>query len=139
VTITADGKSESRSFVTNLPVSGAPTDRLERLLASLLSDKYQVMRLIWLLLQNEGETSAASLSMLSALESSANSQPAAEVYPIFESLVRSAADGPHRLRDVGRLIEDLQRTSEGRALIPEGLPELWKVLQEVTGHGRQQN
>jgi hypothetical protein len=39
--------------VFNLPIEGVPSDRSERLLHSLLRDRDQVLRLLWMLLSQE--------------------------------------------------------------------------------------
>jgi hypothetical protein len=54
-----------------------------------------------------------------------------EDYPIFERIVRTLAGEPQRLNDIGRLIEDLSRTPEGRTLLPSALSQIWRAIQKL--------
>lgn len=125
------GSVTARSeFVLNIPLSGAPDDRLERILASQLKDKGQVIRLLWLLLQAETSLPSELFANSSGDNIWSPTATAAEGYPIFEHLVRQLAVHPERLRDVRRLIEDLTRSSEGQQLLPDGLLPLWNAVNE---------
>ncbi len=54
LTVSAKDQTDRCHFVLNLPMTGAPADRRERLLRSLLRDREQVMRLLLLLLSDGG-------------------------------------------------------------------------------------
>jgi hypothetical protein len=56
---------------------------------------------------------------------------AMEDYPVFERIVRTLAGDRQRLSDIGRLIEDLSRTSEGRSLLPIALTQMWAAIQKL--------
>jgi hypothetical protein len=45
--------------------------------------------------------------------------------------VRALAGEPQRLKDIGRLIEDLSRTPEGRSLLPSALTQIWSAIQKL--------
>lgn len=128
LTTSDDTITVSCRFVMNLPLTGAPADRFDRLLAAQIGDREQLMRLLWLLLQ-EAVTAQALEQAMCVDEDASQHAPARATAPaLFEHLVKCVATAPARVRDVGRLLEDLSRTSEGRALIPEGLPELWQAI-----------
>ena len=61
VTLAEHGETCTKRFALNLPLRNAPKDRLKRLLASILKDREQVIKLIWLLLQDTGAASIGSL------------------------------------------------------------------------------
>ena len=48
--------------------------------------------------------------------------------PLFESLLRALEREPAKLDHVAGLIEDLRKTPEGEALIPEGFTEIWDPI-----------
>ena len=50
---------------------------------------------------------------------------------LLEDLVRAAARAPERLTPIARLLEELQQTEEGRAVIPAGLLETWNAVAEA--------
>jgi len=114
-------------FVRRLPLSGLPPDRDERLLHVLLKDRDTVMRLLFLLLSAE-EISAAQLTDLATGVGHADWRTGERGFPLFEPLVRALARGPEALAPVERLVTDLARTEEGRALLPEGFEQLWSAV-----------
>lgn len=124
-----DGAVVSSVFALNLPLIGAPTDRLQRLLASMLKDQTQLLRLIWLLLQEPDDVSSAALFVASNDPAAVRTHDWAETYPVFERLMRCLADRPEHLREVGHLIDDLSRSPEGQQLLPPELIALWEALR----------
>lgn len=125
----AQGDISARStFAVHLPLEGLPEDRLQRLLASQLRDPTQLLRLLWLLLQPDAGGSVDLVAQ--GLNGNANwPYQGAEVWPIFEHLIRNVVDSEQRAHDIGRLIEDLARTVEGKELVPTGLLELWSTVK----------
>lgn len=130
LTLSRDGQSVSTRFVCVATVTGAPADRLDRLLASMLGNREQLLRFIWLLLETQAE-----IGVISDFAEGQGGMPwdAAhmEDYPIFERIVRTLAGEPQRLNDIGRLIEDLSRTPEGRSLLPSALTQIWSAIQKL--------
>ena len=53
IAFSKDDVSVCKRFVFNLPIEGVLSDRCERLLHSLLHDRDQVLRLLWMLLSQE--------------------------------------------------------------------------------------
>jgi hypothetical protein len=51
--------------------------------------------------------------------------------PLFETMVRALARNPESLDQVARIVSDLNRTEQGKALLPEGLAELWPAMDEA--------
>ena len=122
---------ETLRFVVNLPLDGAPGDRLERLLAAILSDKEQVRRLLWLLLSGDQDAIVGAFADLDRHGLGRSDSVGGESYPLFEELINALAGNRGTLEEVGRLVESLARTDEGRALLPDGLLPLWASLKAV--------
>jgi hypothetical protein len=129
VEATDEDKKASARFVLNLPLEGAPADRRERILRSVLQDKDRLLRLLLLLL-SEGESDIANLLMESAGEKQGQSQNASPGLgvPLFESLIRALDRDPAKLDQIARLIEDLRKTSDGEKLLPEGFELVWRPI-----------
>ncbi len=127
--LSESGTTARSTCVLNLPLEGAPADRLEQLLAIHLQNREQLMRLLWLLLQSESQRSTQLIGVMVNQADGQGRSAVSSGYPVFEHLVRCVVDGPERLRDVGRLVEDLGRSPEGRALLPEGLLDLWSAVK----------
>jgi hypothetical protein len=130
LTLSRDGQSVSTRFVCLATVSGAPVDRPDRLLASMLGNREQLLRFIWLLLETQAE-----IGVIGDFAEGQGGMPwdvaGMEDYPIFERIVRTLAGDPQRLNDIGRLIEDLSRTPEGRSLLPSALTQIWSAIQKL--------
>lgn len=132
------GFTKRARFVLALPLEGAPRDRRERILRSLLKDREQVMRLLWLLLSQE-EISAASLQeAVAPAEGGARPYGASALpgFPLLERLLQALDRDPGRLDEIARLVEDLGRTPEGRELLPERLNAVWDPVWRVRREGR---
>ncbi len=129
VSISREGHEARRRFAVTAVLPGAPEDRKERLLRTLLADRRRVLQLLFLILMDEGAD-------VSAFVAAANRDQAApetsfggwDNAALLEALLRSLSRDPRRIDDAARLIDDLQRTAEGRELLPEGLSEIWEPL-----------
>jgi hypothetical protein len=47
---------------------------------------------------------------------------------VFEALTRALATNPRALDDLGRLVDRLRTTPEGRQTLPDGFDELWDAV-----------
>jgi hypothetical protein len=118
-----------KRFAMNLPTEGFPGDRESRVLRHLLSDRSQVLRLLWMLLKREKLDVAA---LLCTGEGDGRSQ-APQLFPLLEALLESFARDRTHLAEVARLVDDLTRTPEGRELLPEGFLEVWEPVRAARG------
>lgn len=121
--------SASRRFTVTVELCGAPDDRRERLLRSFLKNRRQVLRLLLLLLMDEG----ADVSLF--VEAARDDDKAGRWSfggwnepTLLEALLQSLSRHPERVEQAARLIADLGRTPEGRDLLPEGLEEIWAPI-----------
>ena len=118
-----------RRFAVTAELLGAPEDRKERLLRSLLKDRSRVLQLLFLILRGEGADVSAFVAAASC-DGSAQSGSFAglDQAALLEALLRSLSHDPRRIDDARRLIADLEKTPEGRKLLPEGLSEIWEPV-----------
>ena len=116
-------------FAVTAELVGAPENRKERLLRSLLQDRHRVLQLLFLILMGEG---ADALTFLQAERR--DGMTAQGPFggwgrgTLLEVLLRTLSRNPRQIDDVARLISDLQRTPEGKELLPEGLTEIWEPV-----------
>jgi len=116
-------------FVLNLPISGIPESRKDRLFSAIISDRAQFLRYLWLLLADEvgrlppwtGEVPGQIWRPLSG----------DGAMPLLEALVRALSRSPKKLEHIAELVEGLQRTPEGRDLLPEGFEALWEAVTKA--------
>jgi len=127
-----DGAAVSVRFVVNTTLEGAPADRQQRILSSLLDDRSKVLRYLLFLLADPDSVDAATLSLIrnTGQRSDAGTQHGASL-PLLEVMLRSLAHGPSRLDPVARLVDDLLNTDQGRRLLPEGIEEVWPQIWQA--------
>jgi hypothetical protein len=132
VTASSEMTSVRQQFTLNVPLSGAPTNRQERILRSLLDSREKVLRLILLLLSEEGQDKhEALIAAQGMLGGGAGNGSGPVPFPLFEALVRALERDPSRLDQIAKLLDDLRKTPEGRHLIPEGLNDVWQPILEA--------
>ncbi|HSE15613.1 MAG TPA: phospholipase D family protein [Pyrinomonadaceae bacterium] len=139
MSITENKKTAKIAFVMNATLEGAPPDRQERILRSLLSDKGKVIRFILLLLAEGG---ADRNSILFALQKSLSGNGdddhiAVMRFPLFEALVRTLDRNPRKLDQISRLVQDLKRTNIDVEVLPEGFEEIWEPIWQAREALRQ--
>lgn len=129
VSLTENQKTVSIAFVMNARLEGAPADRSERILQSLLSDKGKVLSFMLLLLA-EGGTDARSilLALQKGLSGITAEGSAFLQFPLFEVLVRTLDRNPKKLDQIARLVDDLKKTVEGRDVLPDQFDEIWQPI-----------
>jgi hypothetical protein len=123
------------SFLVRAELRGDPADRLDRILAAELRSSADLIRLILLLL---GQSDAAFDELAEAVTDgrwggSARSDGALGPNAVLEPLLRALAREEERVRldDIARVVAELERTDEGKALLPAGWHELWAAVETV--------
>jgi hypothetical protein len=131
IAITREGVRRESRFVLNVRTQGMPDDRLERLLVSQISDRERLIKLLLILLQPP-ESVDVLVDAMSGPEAwhEAVQRPNGEA-ALFESLIRATLSGREQLLEVGRLLQELTRTVEGRALVPPSILDLWSEVKKV--------
>ena len=118
-----------KRFTVTTELVGAPDNRNERLLQSLLKDRRRVLQLLFLILMGEGADASAFVQ--AAHRDGTTSQGSFggwDQAALLEALLRCLSRNPERIDDVARLISDLERTPEGQDLLPEGMKEIWEPV-----------
>jgi hypothetical protein len=114
-------------FVLNLPLVGAPSDRRERILRTLLSNREQVLRFLMFLLSEFGAQGNPDLAD-GFLGEKQSFRPGWQGFALFESLLRALDRNPEKLDQVARLVEDLRGTGGTESLLPDGFDEVWQPI-----------
>lgn len=126
------GKTLTERFVTKLILVGEPEGRLQKLLRSLLKNKTQVLRLLLLLLSDQSTSIADFLDMHRHLSlPGTTSNNASPEIPLLESLMKTLANNPSKLDRISRLVNDLRKTGEGDAILPDGFMQIWEPIWQA--------
>ena len=125
-----EGPHEVRQrFAVTVELVGAPENRKERLLRSLLNDRRRVLQLLFLVLMDEGADVSAFIQAARRDNSaSAGSFGDWDQTTLLETLLRSLSRNPKRIDQAARLIADLRSTPEGEDLLPNDLNEIWEPV-----------
>lgn len=123
-------KVEENRFVLRLPIRGAPSDRRERVLQQLLTDADQVMRLLLLMLSDEGLSAHAF--MKSGTVSGAGIDPGVlGGGTLLEAMLDAMHRNPESLARVENLVRDLRKSPEGQDLLPPDFDHVWKPILQA--------
>jgi hypothetical protein len=121
------------AFVINAELVGAPNDRRERTLVTLLENGRDLIRFLLLLL---GEIGADDLvGAIDVLTGDKTPQGDGWLFgqwnALFEPMVRALALEPARLDEIARLMRELETTEAGKRLLPIGWREVWQPLWQA--------
>jgi hypothetical protein len=131
ISTSVGGTTRSARFVLNLPMEGAPADRRERILRSLIGDKARFTRYLLMLLTDPSAWTselAPSLTVDRNGESESTASLLDTSQPLFELLIRTLDRHPERLDDIERLLEGIRKGPEAEAMLPPGLEDIWKPI-----------
>ena len=129
-----DGVRQECRFVVNARLVGAPADRKEQLLRSMLKDRRQLIKFIMLLLgDTDDELGGVGSGSAGATFGRGASSLAPDSEALLEPLLRALDRDPSRLDHVERLLRDLGVDGEA---VPEGLMELFAPIMEARQKAR---
>ena len=114
------GTRSSLRFVVAAALVGAPANRYDRLLTTILRNKGDVLRYLLLLLADE-RTASMIGSVGGGDTSPGDGWAAVSGLPVLESMIRALARDPERLDHVERLIKSLARERGGASAHPRRL------------------
>jgi PLD-like domain len=110
----------------NIPLINAPADRRERLIRGVVRDRDRLIRLLLLLLANEGIELGNLLKGAARTGSWGNGS--SDALPgLFETMVRAVSEAPERLLEVEHLIASLRKAG-GEDLLPPEFEAVWAAV-----------
>ena len=127
VVVAIGAKSRPETFVLNTTLEGAPSNRRERLLRSLIGDRQRFVQLLMCLLADEGFELADVMATIDRNNvGSASAETASTA--LFESLIRSLERSPERLDHIASLVADLRKQGNPNDVFPPGFEQLWEPI-----------
>lgn len=129
--LTVKGFSDlDESFVLNLPISGVSKERVDKVLSSVIDSTEKLLLFLRLLLgENHDDWLVPAADGTQRHDVFDHAGFAIET--LLEDLLRIASRQPKRLEPFQKLMSNLKKTPEGRALIPKDLEELWKAVEQA--------
>jgi hypothetical protein len=124
-------RSSEKTCVISIPLVGAPEDRKERILRSILRDSNHFLRFLLFLLADESDIESSGPRGTSAEGDGGAVSSFLEPASLFESMVKALHRNRSQLDEIARLVEDLRKAEDGPALLPEGFDEIWDPIWEA--------
>jgi len=126
------------AFVMNLPLEGAPEDRQERVLASLLAGQDQLLRYILFLLAAGDESAASAGDLAGLLIGDEKGEACAHRLPcLLETMLRALHRNPAQLERVASLLDALRKAPNGSALLSAEFQKIWEPIWEIAQEVRR--
>jgi len=124
------GEAERKSvFVMNLPLHGAPKDRQDRVVRSLIANRDQLLRYILFLLACGDEVAAASGDVRRLLKSPGDGleRGSRNAY-LLETMLRALHRNPVQLERVEILLDVLRRQPGSSELLSNDFQKIWEPI-----------
>lgn len=121
------GVTRRLRFVLNLPMSGAPFDRKDRVLRSFLQDRGRFLKFLMLLLAEEGLNPVDGATGASGNDG-ANAWTGAAAGGLLEMLLHTLHTNPRRLDHLESLISQVRSDATGGELLPDGFDAVWEPI-----------
>lgn len=132
ITARRNGASRETVFVMNLPMSGAPEDRADRAMCSLIANGDNLIRHILFLLAAGENESLNSGALEHFIGQDANGAPWNGTTPfLLETMLRALYRNPSQLRRVASLLETLRKQPDGFDLLAPEFEEIWSPIWSV--------
>jgi hypothetical protein len=119
-------------FVMNLPLEGAPGDRQDRVVRSLIENRDQLLRYILFLLASGDETATSSSDLQKLLNSHEDGPDRAPPNPyLLETMLRALNRGPAQLGRVASLLEVLRKQPGSSELLSDDFQKIWEPIWDA--------
>ena len=130
ISLCEDSHTVTKRFAVTAELVGAPANRKERLLRSLLKDRARVLQLLFLILMEDNPDALAFIRPENRQHGDSQGSFAGwDEAALLEALLSSLSRSPGRIDEAARLINDLEKTPEGKELLPEGFSEIWEPIK----------
>lgn len=138
VTQKAESGDFEETFVLNVPLTGAPSDRRDRLLRAVIQDRDRFVRYLLLLLADEGFELAEQMSIADRTSrNGADTNRGDEMGGLLESFLRTLEREPERLDHIARLVDDLRAQPDAVRLLPDRFDEVWTPIWSARQRARR--
>jgi hypothetical protein len=119
-------------FVMNLFLQGAPEDRQDRVVRSLIENREQLLRYILFLLASGDEAAASSGDLRRLLDAVHNGAGSVLPHPyLLETMLRALHRGPAQLSRVASLLDVLKGQPGSSELLSDDFQKIWEPIWDA--------
>jgi hypothetical protein len=131
--VTLEMEALNISFLVVAELVDPPPDRADRVLSSLLTNRGDLLRFLFLLVGNEEDA-------LAGFGGDEPDGPPGETWlagfaslALLEPLVRAYSRAPQRLREIERVMAALSHRPDAESILPERWEEIWRPIAAALG------
>ena len=121
-------RSRENRFVLRLPIEGTPEDRGSRLLRAMLGNRRELMRLLMILLADDGVEAMMTAGLGEGGGTGGDWVAGGDDTPLLESLLKTLDRSPERLDEIQRLLDDIRESGDPDEMLPEGFLAVWQAV-----------
>ncbi len=126
------GESAGKTvFVMNLSLHGAPEDRQDRVVRSLIENRDQLLRYILFLLASGDEAAASSGDLRKLPTSGQDGAGHSLPHHLLETMLRALHRGPAQLVRVASLLEVLRKEPSSSELLSSDFQKIWEPIWDT--------
>ena len=124
--------SQEAVFVMNLPLYGAPEDRQDRIIKSLIESSDQLLRYILFLLSSGDEAAASSSDLRRLLSLDHDTVERNPPHPyLLETMLRALHRGPAQFARVASLLDVLRKGAKSSELLSRDFQQIWEPIWDA--------
>ena len=132
ITAKIDETERNAVFVMNLPLHGAPEDRQDRVVRSLIENRDQLLRYILFLLACGDEAAASSGDLRRLLKSPGDGSERGSQNPyLLETMLRALHRSPAQLERVESLLDVLRKQQGSSELLSDDFQKIWGPIWDA--------
>lgn len=132
ITAKIGDKERTSVFVMNLPLQGAPEDRQDRVVRSLIENRDQLLRYILFLLACGDEAAASSGDLRRLLRSPGDGSERSSQNPyLLETMLRALHRSPAQLERVESLLDVLRKQQGSSELLSDDFQKIWGPIWDA--------
>ena len=124
--VTASDGEEKLSRILMIPTSGMPEDREKRIISSVVNNKNNFYQYISFLLGDSYVLSTMDTEVVLGQGGGAG-RPVDLLPPLYEKMLRTAAEDPQRLKEIGYLLKAVAKDG----VVPEHFEELYNTFKKA--------
>jgi len=139
ITANIDGQTMTCEFVLDLPMEGAPEDRQDRMLRSMIGSREQLLRYILFLLAAGDENELSSHHIQQLIRDGAGIQTSVTMAEtqLVEAMLRALHRSPDQLERVNSVIAALRRETASSALLSAEFNQIWEPIWQTAERARK--